>query len=135
MVGGLRSGGVVRTRVRAVTTRIADRRGVGGVAACAVAAGLGVGVALAASGGLDPSFGTGGTTVVERPTSTYPTPVELLPGGKFVVVSTAVGVITVSRHLSSGAPDPTFGGGSSVTVKPEGFPSASALAVQSDGKI
>jgi uncharacterized delta-60 repeat protein len=44
-------------------------------------------------------------------------------------------VITVSRLLSNGAPDPTFGGGSPVTVHPEGFPSAYALAVQSDGKI
>jgi uncharacterized delta-60 repeat protein len=106
------------------------------VAVGALLAGVGVGVALAGgSGGLDPSFGTGGTTVFERPTSTYPTPAELAPGGKIVVVSTSGGVITVSRLLSNGAPDPTFCGGSPATIHPEGFPSAYAVAVQSDGKI
>jgi uncharacterized delta-60 repeat protein len=114
---------------------IGRRQAVGVLAASLAAAGLGVAVALAASGGLDPSFGTGGTTVFERPTSTFPTPVDLLPGGKIVAVSTSNGVITVSRHLSSGAPDPTFGGGAAVTIHPEGSPSASALAVQSDGKL
>ncbi|HEX3909961.1 MAG TPA: hypothetical protein VHW67_04580 [Solirubrobacteraceae bacterium] len=100
-----------------------------------LAAGLGVGVALAGSGGLDPSFGVGGTTVLERPTSTYPTEAGLASGGKIVAVSTSDGVITVSRLLPNGAPDPTFDGDGKATIESAGFPSARALALQPDGKI
>jgi uncharacterized delta-60 repeat protein len=102
---------------------------------CALAAGVGVGVALAGSGGLDPSFGTGGTTVLERHVSTYPTPTRLAAGGKVVVVTTSEGVITVSRLLADGAPDPTFDGDGIATIESTGFPSAHALAIQPDGKI
>ena len=108
----------------------------GAVALCALAAGLGVGVALAGSGGLDPSFGTGGTTVLEHPTSTYPTPTALTPSGKIVVVSTSIGGgIVVSRRLPNGAPDPTFNGGGQAVIEEPGVPSAYALALQPDGKI
>jgi uncharacterized delta-60 repeat protein len=107
-----------------------------GVAAtCALATGVGVGVALAGSGGLDPSFGTGGTTVLERHVSTYPTPTRLAADGKVVVVTTSEGVITVSRLLADGAPDPTFDGDGMATIESAGFPSAHALAIQPDGKI
>ncbi len=107
----------------------------GAAAACALAAGVSVGVALAGSGGLDPSFGTGGTTVLERQVSTYPTPTRLAAGGKIVVVTTSEGVITVSRLLADGAPDPTFDGDGRATIESAGFPSAHALAIQPDGKI
>jgi uncharacterized delta-60 repeat protein len=107
----------------------------GAAATCALAAGLGVGIALAGSGGLDPSFGTGGTTVLERPVSTYPTPTRLAAGGKTVVVTTAEGIITVSRLLADGAPDPSFDGDGKATIESAGFPSARALAIQPDGKI
>ncbi len=107
----------------------------GAAVAVLLAAGLGVGVALAGSGGLDPSFGTGGTTVFVRSTSTYPTRAGLVAGGKIVTVSTANGVITVSRLLANGAPDPTFDGDGQATIESEGFPSAHALALQPDGKI
>jgi uncharacterized delta-60 repeat protein len=107
----------------------------GAAATCALAAGAGVGVALAGSGGLDPSFGTGGTTVLERHVSTYPTPTRLAAGGKIVVATTSEGVITVSRLLANGAPDPTFDGDGMATIESAGFPSAHALAIQPDGKI
>jgi uncharacterized delta-60 repeat protein len=107
----------------------------GAAATCALAAGVGVGVALAGSGGLDPSFGTAGTTVLERHVSTYPTPTRLAAGGKIVVVTTSEGVITVSRLLANGAPDPTFDGDGRATIESAGFPSAHALAIQPDGKI
>jgi uncharacterized delta-60 repeat protein len=96
---------------------------------------VGVGVALAGSGGLDPSFGTGGTTMLERHVSTYPTPTRLAAGGKVVVVTTSEGVITVSRLLADGSPDPTFDGDGRATIESAGFPSAHALAIQPDGKI
>lgn len=107
----------------------------GAAAICALAAGLGVGIALAGSGGLDPSFGTAGTTVLERHVSTYPTPTRLAAGGKTVVVTTSEGVITVSRLLADGAPDPSFDGDGRATIESAGFPSAHALAIQPDGKI
>lgn len=107
----------------------------GAAATCALAGGVGVGVALAGSGGLDPSFGTGGTTVLERHVSTYPTPTRLAAGGKIVVVTTSEGVITVLRLLADGAPDPTFDGDGRATIESAGFPSAHALAIQPDGKI
>jgi uncharacterized delta-60 repeat protein len=101
----------------------------------ALAAGLGVGVALAGSGGLDSTFGSGGTTVLEHPTSTYPTPTGQTPAGKIVAVSTSNGVITVSRLLPSGAPDPSFDGDGVATIEEPGFPSAHAVAIEPDGKI
>ncbi len=52
-----------------------------------------------------------------------------------MTVSTSNGVITVSRLLPNGAPDPTFGDDGEAIIESEGFPSAYALAVQSDGKI
>jgi uncharacterized delta-60 repeat protein len=107
----------------------------GAAATCALAAGVGVGVALAGSGGLDPSFGSAGTTVLDRRVSTYPTPTRLAAGGKTIVVTTAEGVITVSRLLVNGAPDPTFDGDGKATIESAGFPSAHALAIQPDGKI
>ncbi len=107
----------------------------GATATCALAAGLGVGIALAGSGGLDPSFGTAGTTVLDRRVSTYPTPTRPAAGGKTVVVTTAEGVITVSRLLADGSPDPTFDGDGKATIESAGFPSAHALAIQPDGKI
>jgi uncharacterized delta-60 repeat protein len=110
----------------------------GGVVVCAVLAGLSVAIALAASGGLDPSFGTGGTTVFERPTSTFPTPTELAPGGKIVVVSDASvtsGKVVISRLLSNGAPDSTFGGNGQAVIESSSYLGAYGLAVQDDGKI
>lgn len=109
--------------------------GRGAVVAVVLAGGAGVGVALAGSGGLDPSFGTGGTTVLERPTSTYPVRTELAGGGKIVAVSSDEGVITVSRLLPDGAPDPTFDGDGKAVIETEGNPNAHAVAVQPDGKI
>ena len=120
------------------TKPVKRRRWVARAAAgvCALAAGLGVGIAMAGSGGLDPTFGTAGTTVFERPTSTYPTPAGTAPAGKIVAVSTSNGVITVSRLLPSGAPDPAFDvDGEAVIEEPGLGPSADAVAVQPDGKI
>jgi len=133
----VRDNDLVLSPGRGGTRQAIGRHGVarGAAFACALAAGLGVGVALAGPGGLDPSFGTAGTTVLERPTETYPTPTALAPGGRIVVVSTSKGVITVSRLLSNGAPDPTFNGGVQAAIEETGFPSAYGLAVQPDGKI
>ncbi len=73
--------------------------------------------------------------MLDRRVSTYPTPTRLAAGGKTVVVTTAEGVITVSRLLPDGSPDPTFDGDGKATIESAGFPSAHALALQPDGKI
>jgi uncharacterized delta-60 repeat protein len=90
---------------------------------------------VAGSGGLDPSFGTSGTTVLEHPTSTYPTPTKVTADGKIIAVTTDNGVITVSRLLPNGAPDPSFDGDGQAVIESPGSPSARAAAVQPDGKI
>jgi uncharacterized delta-60 repeat protein len=105
-------------------------------ALCALGAGAGVAVALASPGNLDPSFGTNGTTVIERPTDTYPVDGALSPGGRIVVLSTPEpGKIVVQRLLSNGSPDPTFDGNGEAVIEPEGFPGAFGLAVQPNGDI
>jgi uncharacterized delta-60 repeat protein len=93
-------------------------------------------VALAGSGGLDPSFGTGGATILERRVSTWPTPAAPSPGEKLVAVtSPSNGTVVVSRFLPDGAPDPSFGSGGQVVIKTEGTNSGHGVAVASDGKI
>ena len=116
------------------------RRVVAGAALlCALLAGAGaaVAVALTGAGGLDPSFGTSGATVLDRTTSTFPTPVAVATGGKVVLVSTANNQITVSRLMPNGAPDQSFDAdGQAVIVAPVGGSiNAAAVAIQPDGKI
>lgn len=108
----------------------------GAVAACALAAGAGVGVALGGSGGLDPTFGTGGATILERHVSTWPTPAAPDPGEKLVAVtSPSNGTVVVSRFLPNGAPDTTFGDDGQAVIKTEGAIAGSGVAVQADGKV
>ena len=102
---------------------------------CALLAGLGAAIALAASGGLDPSFGTGGTVVLDRPTETYPTPAAVMPGGKIVLVTTANDKVVVSRLLSNGAPDPTFDNDGQAVIQAAHALRGYAVAIEPDGKI
>lgn len=106
------------------------------VVVCALAAGVAAAVALASSGGLDPTFGTSGTTVLERPTDTYPVPDALASGGRIVLVSTGEpGRITVTRLLPDGQPDPSFDGNGEAVIEASGGVAAHAVAVQPNGKI
>jgi len=107
----------------------------GVVVACVLLAGVGAGVAVAGPGGLDPSFGTSGVTVLERPTSTFPSPTSLTVGGKIVTVTSSGGKVYVSRLTPDGAPDPTFDGGGKAVIESGVYLGAYGLAVQSDGKI
>jgi uncharacterized delta-60 repeat protein len=102
---------------------------------CALAAGVGAAIAVAASGGLDPSFGTAGTVLLDRPTSTYPTPVMLVAGGKSLFLTSANNQVVVSRLLPDGAPDPTFDGDGQAVITGTGSLSAYGLAVEPDGRI
>ena len=112
------------------------RRLARGVAvALALLAGLGVGVAVAGPGGLDPSFGTSGVTVLERPTDTFPSPTTLAAGGKIVSVTSSLGKVTVSRMLPDGAPDSTFDGDGKAVIESADYLGAFGVALQPDGKI
>ena len=108
---------------------------------CALLAGAGAAIAVAASGagGLDPSFGTGGTTILGKPVSTFPTPAALAPAGRIVVVSSGaegeVQKVFVSRLLPNGQPDPTFGAGGVARIEASSYIGAYAAAVQPDGKV
>ncbi len=75
--------------------------------------------------------------MLDRTTSTFPTPVAVATGGKIVLVSTANNQITVSRLMPNGVPDPSFDSdGQAVIVPPSGGSiSAAAVAIQPDGKI
>jgi len=104
----------------------------------ALPAGAGTALALSGAGALDPLFGSGGTTVLNKTTSTFPTPAATAPGGKFVLVTSANNQITVTRLLANGAPDTGFDSdGEAVIVGPPGATTihAAGVAVQSDGKI
>ena len=101
------------------------------------------------TGGLDPTFGTGGkvTTDFGDLAFAFASAVALQPDGKIVVVGGVVVVegagnpVTISfamaRYLPDGGIDLTFGSGGKVTTDFGADPlsGASALALQSDGKI
>jgi uncharacterized delta-60 repeat protein len=113
--------------------RIGVRHGVAG--ACALVAGVSAAVALASSGGLDPTFGASGTTVLDRDVATLPTPAALVPGGKILVLTSDNSRFTVSRLLPDGAPDLTFDSDGQAAIQTSSTSRAFALAVQPDGKI
>lgn len=104
------------------------------VAACLQSLGL-IGIASAAPGDLDPSFGDGGITTTEIPGNAYA--LARQPDGKIIVVGYGVGgVWAVARYTDSGQLDPTFSGDGWTTVDfGAGLDYATAVAIQSDGKI
>ena len=95
------------------------------------------------TGGLDPTFGTGGTVTTDFGdlAFAFASAVALQPDGKIVVVGGAGNPGTFSfalaRYLPDGGIDLTFGSGGKVTTDFGADPlsGASALAMQSDGKI
>jgi uncharacterized delta-60 repeat protein len=94
-------------------------------------------LATAAAGDLDPGFGTGGKVLTD-----FGTPgdgaydVVVAPGGKIVTAGAAGQSAALARYNTDGGLDAGFGSGGRVTSS-FGSPvaSASALAVQPDGKI
>ncbi|HEY1596584.1 MAG TPA: delta-60 repeat domain-containing protein [Thermoleophilaceae bacterium] len=99
---------------------------------------------LTPSGDLDPSFGSGGVSVLSvTPEQDEANGMTLQPNGKVLLVGRAGGIgegagdLAVVRLDTSGAPDPTFGtGGVVIHPLPPAEPSrANSVAVQGDGKI
>jgi uncharacterized delta-60 repeat protein len=93
-----------------------------------------------AAGELDTSFGSGGTVLA--PVSPFPrseaNAVAIDGQGRSVVAGDAgpPSTITLSRYLSDGTPDGSFGTGGRVTTSiPGGDASPTAVAIQPDGAI
>jgi uncharacterized delta-60 repeat protein len=88
-----------------------------------------------AVGFLDPTFGTGGTVLINFPGSTNDTgnAVIVQPDGKTVVVGSSNGSSALARYNTDGSLDSSFGSGGRVLADADG--SAQAVALQADGKI
>jgi uncharacterized delta-60 repeat protein len=102
------------------------------------------GLAGAAPGRLDPTFGPGGKITTHVAPSGSASAVALQGDGKIVVVGNAGGTFAsekrtfaVVRYLANGGLDPAFGAGGTLTTDfgQDDFASPSAVAIQSDGKI
>ncbi len=100
---------------------------------------------IAATGTLDATFGTGGTSLISFGATEVATAVAVAPDGKIVVVGSTDAAgnsdIAVLRYNANGTLDNTFSsdGGTTTDIgTPAGAPSAdfaTAVAVQADGKI
>jgi uncharacterized delta-60 repeat protein len=97
---------------------------------------ISVGLASAAPGVLDPSFGIHGKVVTAfGPGSDAASDVVLQPDGKIVVAGIGDDKVAVARYTKSGILDPTFGAGGKVTTAVGSRSSAGAVTLQPDGKI
>jgi uncharacterized delta-60 repeat protein len=94
--------------------------------------------ALAASGDLDPTFGTDGVVFADLGGSSARA-LARQTDGKLVAAGRSVGAddaIAVARFDASGAPDPTFGGDGTVTTDASASDDEGVqVLVQADGKI
>ncbi|MEQ4720651.1 hypothetical protein [Nonomuraea sp. B19D2] len=94
------------------------------------------GVALAAPGDLDPSFGSGGKVTTDfGGGDDVPTGMVVQPDGKIVVVGRTNSLFALARYNSDGSLDSGFGVGGKVTTDFGGDDEANAVALQADGKI
>jgi uncharacterized delta-60 repeat protein len=104
------------------------------VAPVAAAALVLAGVAGAAPGDLDPSFGDGGIVTITFSDSDEAAALAVQPDGKIVVAGFArVQRSAIVRYNADGTLDPTFDGDGIVRPDLDFFPNA--LAVQADGKL
>ncbi len=103
--------------------------------------GLMIPVASAASGALDPAFGTGGiVTTAFQSGDDRAAAVAPQPDGKLIVAGTSldadgIGSFAVARYDAAGGLDPTFGVGGKVTTRIGVESRANAVLLQADGKI
>ena len=94
--------------------------------------------AQAAPGDLDPTFGVGGKVTTDFGGGELAFAVAVQPDGKIVTAGGSdccVGAFRLARHNPDGTLDIAFGNGGKVTTTFRGSDSASALALQPDGKI
>src|ERR1700690_2528069 len=87
-------------------------------------------VALAAAGGLDPTFGNGGkVTTFIGSSNSVANAVAVQSDGKILVA----GIPLLTRYNSEGSLDTTFGTNGIVNIS--GFNQGKGVVVQTDGKI
>jgi uncharacterized delta-60 repeat protein len=91
--------------------------------------------AFAGAGGLDPGFAGDGSATLDSDGYAHANALALQPDGKIVVAALtgAAGHGTVYRLNPDGSPDASFSGDGKTTIG--GLGSASAVALQPDGKI
>jgi uncharacterized delta-60 repeat protein len=97
------------------------------------------GAAVAAPGALDPSFGAGGEVTTDFGRSDSAQAVAIQSDGKIVAAggsfSFPSGDFALVRYIADGSLDPSFDSDGKVTTDFGGFDTASAVVVQSDGRI
>ncbi|MFI6319960.1 delta-60 repeat domain-containing protein [Nonomuraea sp. NPDC050556] len=92
--------------------------------------------ALTVCGGLDDSFGVGGTTVTDFGSmKDVASAVATQPDGKIVVAGTTGDSVAVARYSADGTLDAAFGKDGKVITKLNGGAQVERVAVTSDGKI
>jgi uncharacterized delta-60 repeat protein len=91
--------------------------------------------AAAASGDLDPSFGTGGKVTTDFGGDDAAYDVALQPNGKIVAAGSDGQRFALSRYTTAGSLDRTFGSDGRVTTSFSGSSAANAVAVQANGKV
>src|SRR5437870_3563768 len=92
----------------------------------------------AGPGDLDPSFGAGGQVLTDFGGGDGARALALQADGRIVVAGRSCPStwrFALARHDADGTLDPSFGGGGRVLTNFAGRDEASALALQSDGKI
>jgi uncharacterized delta-60 repeat protein len=100
-----------------------------------VAGGL-PGAAVAESGALDPTFGSGGEVTTDLGGSDSAQAVAVQSDGKIVAAGlSGAADFALARYNADGSLDTGFGSGGKVTTDFGGSDAASALAIQSDGRI
>src|SRR5262245_17322302 len=93
------------------------------------------GVAGAAPGDLDPTFGNGGIVYTSAGAVAEGHAAVLQGGGKIVVAGSSDGSFLLLRYLPDGSLDAGFGSGGVVTTPVGSSASAAALVLQPDGKL
>ncbi len=92
-----------------------------------------------ADGGLDLSFGLGGTVLTDFSGAAEAHALALQPDGKIVAAGFSVVFnithFALARYNAEGSLDPSFGSGGKVAANFGGLAAAAALALQPDGKI
>ncbi|HEV8623968.1 MAG TPA: Ig-like domain-containing protein [Acidimicrobiia bacterium] len=94
--------------------------------------------AHAAAGDLDSSFGAGGKLTTDFGGYEGASAVAIQSDGKIVVAGYTSGAsedFAVARYNTNGSPDSSFDGDGKLTTDFGGYEGASAVAIQSDGKI
>jgi uncharacterized delta-60 repeat protein len=105
------------------------------VCCCGLAAFALAGLAKAAPGDLDPSFGSAGKVTTDFGVNDGAGDVGIQPDGKIVAVGSSSGDFALARYSLDGSLDSSFGIDGKVTTDFGRDDAASGIAIQGDGKV